>query len=356
MKKVILVLIAFVSLNFVLSAQCPPGVEIVEALVDPNSSSGFNFDTDGDGSADTNDEFVKICNNSPMDADMTGFSLNDAGSGDWFTFPAGYIIPAGECVTVVNDWDGSVPPAGVLDADRGTTGIINNGGDAINLTSAGGDCATFNAIAGTDGCPQDAAGNPLACGDPAAYDFAAPTPLPVELISFSAKEMASNTAELTWVTASELDNDYFSVEYSSDGVNFKEIEKITGAGTTWEAQSYSFIHKQLVKGDNYYRLRQVDFNGQYEYSSIVNVNIKNDDTITVRPTLANNELNILTKALVQNNATIQIYDLTGRLVLSTQMPTNTDQSTIDIAALMNGQYLLRFINGQEIKTVRFVKI
>ena len=85
-------------------------------------------------------------------------------------------------------------------------------------------------------------------------------PLPVELISFEGQNKGVIN-ELSWETASEKNNDYFTLQYSSDGIDWKDIEKINGAGTTSSIQYYSATHRDFEIGINYYRLTQVDFDG-----------------------------------------------------------------------------------------------
>ncbi|MCG8309158.1 MAG: T9SS type A sorting domain-containing protein, partial [Cytophagales bacterium] len=97
-------------------------------------------------------------------------------------------------------------------------------------------------------------------------------PLPVELVSFTGKEQ-NGIVKLTWETASELNNDYFVIEHSTDGSNFVEVGKEEGAGTTQEKQTYFFLHRRPVYPNNYYRLKQVDFDGAYEYSDIIVVRL-----------------------------------------------------------------------------------
>ncbi len=89
-------------------------------------------------------------------------------------------------------------------------------------------------------------------------------PLPVELVSFNV-EGSVRTAILKWVTASEKDNDYFSVERSSDGKNFEVIGTVGGSGTTSVPISYEYKDANPFLGNSYYRLKQTDFNGQFEY-------------------------------------------------------------------------------------------
>ncbi|MCP4656479.1 MAG: lamin tail domain-containing protein [bacterium] len=114
------------------------GIALNEVLVDPNSSGGENFDTDGNGTADTLDEFVEVYNLSGAPIDISGFELWDSGSDLWFTFPATTTLGAGNFAVVVCGVQagGALPPVsgGNLAFDAGrTSGAINNGGDNVVL-------------------------------------------------------------------------------------------------------------------------------------------------------------------------------------------------------------------------------
>ena len=95
-------------------------------------------------------------------------------------------------------------------------------------------------------------------------------PLPVELLSFNAL-VNNNNVSLEWTTATELNNDYFVIEKSEDASAFEEIGRVTGAGTSSQIHRYTFIDPDLHSGIFFYRLRQVDYDGKYEFSSIVPV-------------------------------------------------------------------------------------
>lgn len=92
-------------------------------------------------------------------------------------------------------------------------------------------------------------------------------PLPVELLLFEAQK-SHQQVELTWETASELNNDYFVVERSLDGQNFEAVAQVKGAGTTPHLQQYATVDKNPQAGTSYYRLKQVDFDGAIAYSDL----------------------------------------------------------------------------------------
>lgn len=99
-----------------------------------------------------------------------------------------------------------------------------------------------------------------------------PVILPVNLVSFTG-EAVNATNVLEWITASEVHADYFSVEYSADGINFTEIGRQSAAGNSTETLHYEFIHTSPAFGNNYYRLVQYDLNG-YNFPSVT-INVSN---------------------------------------------------------------------------------
>ena len=94
--------------------------------------------------------------------------------------------------------------------------------------------------------------------------------LPVELISFTANAR-EQTVQLVWETASEINNDYFEVRRSVDGINFKKIGEVAGNGNTVEVIRYEFVDQLPVSGISYYQLKQVDFDGAFEHSDKISV-------------------------------------------------------------------------------------
>ena len=109
----------------------------------------------------------------------------------------------------------------------------------------------------------------LTWGGTAGLDCTA-VPLPVDLIGFSVSKK-ENQNELIWTTASETNNDYFIVEYSSNGEIWNEIEKIAGAGNSNIENTYFTTHREFENGINYYRLKQVDFDGTLSTHDIISI-------------------------------------------------------------------------------------
>lgn len=175
--------------------------------------------------------------------------------------------------------------------------------------------------------------------------------LPVEMTFFTANPK-ENQVYLDWQTASELNNLGFDVEKSTDGRSWEMIGFVEGNETSIEVNTYQFIDESPAKGINYYRLKQTDIDGAFEYSQIRSV-VYNDnvDEIGVYP---NPIKDILTVDLGNNIATIQVFDLTGRLVTSTLNNKDSIQ-TIDFSNFENGVYILQ-ISGEQWQKVEKVVV
>ncbi len=94
--------------------------------------------------------------------------------------------------------------------------------------------------------------------------------LPIELSLFQAKPFKTEV-RLDWATSSEINNDYFNIERSEDGISFIQLTKVTGAGTSSEYKKYSYIDSDPIQGRSYYRLKQTDYDGKFTYSEIKSV-------------------------------------------------------------------------------------
>src|SRR5690554_3676164 len=101
------------------------------------------------------------------------------------------------------------------------------------------------------------------------------TPLPIELLTFEGV-YKDNQVNLYWESATELNNDFYSVNHSTDGFNFAEIGIKQGAGTTSSTRTYDMIHRHPSSGINYYQLISSDFNGTQYDKGIISVLVDQD--------------------------------------------------------------------------------
>ena len=172
----------------------------------------------------------------------------------------------------------------------GTSGTVDDGILIKGVTCSG--CGVFN---------------PITMGS-----LTADNPLPVELLNFNAV-MNNRIVDLTWQTASEHNNDFFTVERSADGFNFEPILYKDGAGNSTTLLSYSDKDVQPLEGVSYYRLKQTDFDGAFEYSEIRVVSTSDDAQVLVYPNPSSGNVNIRSNQVLKN---IQLITADGRIVLT----------------------------------------
>ena len=108
-------------------------------------------------------------------------------------------------------------------------------------------------------------------------------PLPIELLFFKALVANENQVLCKWSTATEINNDYFTVEKTQDGINYEFVTNVTGAGNSNTTLNYSIIDPSPYLGISYYRLKQIDFNGQYTYSQLEPINLNTIEIINIYP-------------------------------------------------------------------------
>lgn len=159
--------------------------------------------------------------------------------------------------------------------------------------------------------------------------------LPVELLSFSGKATPS-AIELNWETSTELNNEKFIIERSTDGRTFQVIGEELGQGTTQQTVSYQFMDQAPVAGLNYYRLKQMDYDGQFAYSPVTAITFTRKGGISVYPTATNGMLNIVTED--EGNALVKVFHINGSLMRQQTFAGNT--LPLDLSSLPNGTYLI----------------
>ncbi|MEM9835208.1 MAG: T9SS type A sorting domain-containing protein, partial [Bacteroidota bacterium] len=179
--------------------------------------------------------------------------------------------------------------------------------------------------------------------------------LPVEFTDFEARKMGDQVA-LSWQTATETNNQGFYVEHATDGRTWQELGFIAGAGTTRNEQSYSFIHRTPGQGENYYRLRQVDFDGQFDYSSVRIVQFDDgaNPTISLFPNPVHESATIDLPA-EHPAGELFIYDVNGRIILQQAIPSNQERLPFNLAHWPAGQYVARIRLGHRQHTLPFLR-
>ncbi len=181
------------------------------------------------------------------------------------------------------------------------------------------------------------------------------SPLPVELISFGAQAM-EREVKLSWTTANEENNDYFTLERSIDGRSFEAIAMVDGSGSTTEISKYIHMDNNPRSGLNYYRLKQTDYDGTFSYSDIETADFGTDETIKVYPTAATDFLKVEIGHDLNNDLTIIIRDLTGREYKSFEITTKSNRKEISLIDLTPGSYFISIYNNDTVETHKFIKL
>ena len=286
-----------------------------------------------------------------------------------FDVAAGCAIAAGTTMEFQLDRSNSGPPNFCLDMDSGagfanlTSGAISASTGCINATLAteitGPATVVFRLCAwGASGATgtMDIEDGIASCGGAeGGILLEEPTPVPVELISFEGTAKNKNV-DLSWSTASEENNSHFEIEYSTNGRDFTYIDKVVGVGTTAEIQNYQFTHTDAAAGKNYYRLRQVDFDGAFEYSSVAVVTMRTDAVIDVYPTMVASSVQVVLEKSLTTDVTLQVVDITGRQIQTGTIAKGTEQFELNVNDLDKGAYFIQFNVAGEVITRRFVKM
>lgn len=183
--------------------------------------------------------------------------------------------------------------------------------------------------------------------------------LPVKMSNLTGAAQ-NNQTHLSWNTYQEIDNSYFDIERSVDGINFTSIGLVNGKGNSNSAINYSFNDVTPYAGDNYYRLRIVDYDGSYSYSNVVRISNSNFSVefSTFYPNPFRNKIDIIVNCTSESKATIVLYDNTGNLVVQkhSQCVKGLNKFTVDnLSGLSSGIYLIKVITGNDIFSKQVVK-
>jgi len=192
-------------------------------------------------------------------------------------------------------------------------------------------------------------------GDVCTYIDGALPALPVTLISFDAQEKQRQVI-LDWSTASEENNSHFEIERSVDGRTFKSIGKVTGAGNSVEFVKYSFIDAAIRYATVYYRLKQVDFDGNYSFSNLLVVNLQRDSPITVFPSSVYDKVTLDLEEASNSETLIEVFDVMGKKLMSHIMEINATRMELNVSNFARGHYFINLRIGNETYTERFIKV
>ena len=174
------------------------------------------------------------------------------------------------------------------------------------------------------------------------------TPLPVDLLSFTAKVQLDQKVLLNWSTASETDNSHFVIERTQDGNNFELIDIISGAGSSERQVNYSYVDRNPLIGRSFYRLKQVDFSGEFEYSELVGINVfqaieRNEFRVYPNPLPEAETLKIAYQINSPEEIQVELFSMKGTLISTFRHRLETEEGSIELpkTSLPKGLILVR---------------
>jgi hypothetical protein len=171
------------------------------------------------------------------------------------------------------------------------------------------------------------------------------TSLPIEYLSFDAT-CTQNQVELNWVTGSEINNDFYSVERSADGIDFAEIARMDGAGNSTQQLYYSWIDYSPLPGQSFYRIKQTDFDGKFDYSLIKSATCGQFE-VSIYPNPVEGVLHIKHNSL---NFNFEVRNALGQRVPVAVVSSNQTLLELDMSTLMSGVYFITTIENGDVST------
>lgn len=254
-----------------------------------------------------------------------------------------YVAPGGVIIVHHNFTNRNNSDDVTINGAVTVTGIFDNGNGGIVAGSGSITASDYNGAGTTFGhTPTSSIPNGVTVTS---------APLPVELISFTASSV-ENKVELNWQTLTEVNNKWFEVEKSADAVSFSQIGIVNGSGNTNSLSTYNFTDESELAGLVYYRLKQVDFDGKYEYTEIISINISSKTEYSIYPNPANAYQDIYINGNLEQPVQVEIYDIQSKLVYQTissgiiQINNNTQ--------ITPGMYFVKILNGSESTTTRVI--
>ncbi len=175
------------------------------------------------------------------------------------------------------------------------------------------------------------------------------SPLPVEWTYFLAREHHNNVF-LNWQTVAEINNKGFEIQHSLNGYDWTVIDFVNGKNHTSQEVDYEYTHERPDVGLHYYRLKQIDFNGNVEYSKTISVDIKTKDkpSFSIFPNPVTNEGFLTVQLLEEISGMLSVIDFTGQQIYQTSFEKTTSFVEIPIVNLPAGLYTIQLKSNHTI--------
>jgi hypothetical protein len=352
-------------------------------LVDGNVIAGDDLELKDSATGTFNGE-IKVADDFKA-KDSAAVAINgDAVIGDDFKVEDNSGVTIGASATVeakykleVKDGGATLTVNGAFIAQDGdeNKGTIN-GTRLIELngtfTNSGTITGSLDVCSGTQADPLSnttgvSGGASICSSSGSNFPISTPIPLPIERRSYDVSLNENNQAELYWSTSSEINNDYFSIQRSTNGADFIEISFVKGAGTTNTTKNYSYTDVESLDGKLYYRIIQFDFDGKSDVFETVYVNIKTKETFVegiqlqafAYPNPVNdNNINLIIPSTELTIFSLQMLALYGSIVPNefyiTQKESFAKVSITITNNLVQGVYYLTYLNGAERASVKLL--
>ena len=344
--------------------------EVIDMLT-PQSTT-IDFETVGNNwswtlfSAGTNGSFDIVANPDPgglNTSDSTAMLVVDADGDPWAgVFSADFpdlTIDSSNCIVkmlvykdVISDVNLKLEPPNV---DHNVPNTVTGAWEEITFDYS----ADIGTTSATLTIIPDFSPSPRTYGSTNYFDqitFNPIPPVPVELTSFTALANDLGQVVLNWQTASELNNQMFEIQRTTNNSEFATIAFIDGAGTTTEEQNYTFVDKTVRVGTYSYRLKQVDFDGRYEYSDAVEVEVNGPLTFNLEqnyPNPFNPTTNIKYSVPTASNVKLAVYNVVGEevaVLVNGYTEAGFYETTFDASSLPSGVYIYKLQSGATIET------
>ena len=250
------------------------------------------------------------------------------------------ISPGITCSSITNVHWTLYIPAPIVGAPFSTTTYSGTATTTTGLYNTSTNCATATpANTGCTGCSSNVVGPGIALGT---YPCSFVVALPVDLVLFTG-DCNAESVVLDWTTASERNNDYFTIERTQDFVTFEEVGEIDGMGNSNQRINYSFMDTEPLSGNSYYRLRQTDFDGKQNYSNTVVIDcIEKKSNISIYPNPNNGNFTI---EGTDRNVDLTVFNPLGEKI--TEQKITSRKTEIQLDNLTNGIYFIQLSSEEE---------
>lgn len=183
-------------------------------------------------------------------------------------------------------------------------------------------------------------------------------PLPVELTKFTASAEL-NYHLIKWTTLSEINNDYFVIERSTDGINFIPLKNVYSKapnGNSSTTLNYSYTNYEIAEGNNYYRLKQFDKDGKWKYSDIVELNGDGvaQHIVALYPNPVQQYATLTITGNIGQDAKAKIISISGQTLKEIKI--NSSQTSVSLENINTGTYILQYEDGANKKNIKFIKL